>query len=443
MIVKKLKKNHAKSALLCSFATILLLICSLVGCTANSAKPISKTGFVLNTVVTITVFNERDAEYIPDCFKKCEEYELIFSRTNKNSELYTLNHTGSMEVSDDLLKVITHALHYCEISEGNFDITTGQLSDIYGFATENPQVPTEAQLSEILPHIDYRKISVEGKRVTLNDPKAEIDLGAIAKGYIADCLRDYLISCGVESAIINLGGNVYCLGAKPDGEDFTVSIQYPFKERTETITQIHVRDTSVVTSGIYERYFEKDGILYHHILNSRTGYSYDTKLLSTTIIGPNSEACDALSTLTFTLGLEKGLALIEDTDGYEGIFITDDMKLHYSKGARQLVNKKNDYLQVNAKEAKALMDTKTDYIILDVRTAEEYAEGHIPNAVLIPHNEINLRAEKELTDKDQLILVYCRSGNRSKSASADLVKLGYTNVVEFGGIRDWPYDIVL
>lgn len=262
----------------------------------------------------------------------CEEYELVFSRTNKNSELYALNSSGRMEVSDDLLAVLKDAIHYCELSGGNFDITMGKLSDIYGFSSDNPQVPTKDQLDEILPHIDYRSIKIEGNLVTLTDPAVEIDLGAIAKGYIADRMRDYLIDRGVQSALINLGGNIYCLGTKPNGNDFKISIQYPFKDRTETIADVYVRDMSVVTSGIYERYFEDGGKLYHHILDPKTGYSYETNLLSTTIIGPDSEVCDALSTVTFTLGLDKGMELINSLEGYEATFITEDNVLHNSEG---------------------------------------------------------------------------------------------------------------
>ena len=104
--------------------------------------------------------------------------------------------------------------------------------------------------------------------------------------------------------------------------------------------------------------------------------------------------------------------------------------------------KASTYEQITAEQAKTIMDTEKDYIIIDARNEEEFAEGHIENAILIPEYEIKDRAEKELPDKEQLILVYCRSGRRSKIASEELVKLGYTNVKEFGGIIDWPYDIV-
>lgn len=106
------------------------------------------------------------------------------------------------------------------------------------------------------------------------------------------------------------------------------------------------------------------------------------------------------------------------------------------------VDSANSYEQITPQEAKNIMDTENDYIIIDARTSEEFAEGHIENAILIPEYEIANRAEKELPDKEALILVYCRSGRRSKIASEELVKLGYTNVKEFGGIIDWPYETV-
>lgn len=320
-------------------ATLLLLVCALSGCTAKSDQPIQKTGFIMSTTVSVSVYDESQEHLVTDCLNMCKDYELIFSRTNPDSELYQLNAAGSMEVSDDLLTVINTALRYCELSEGRFDITTGPLSDLYKFASEDPQLPPAEALSEALTHVDYHKILVEDHRVTLLDPEAEIDLGAIAKGYIADRLKDYLLANDVHSAIINLGGNVLLVGSKPSGDDFAINLQYPFKEQTYPIATVRLSDQSIVTSGIYERYFEEDGHLYHHILDPATGYSFENDLLADSIIGPSSMDCDALSTVCFTLGRERGLALINSLDGYEATFITDDDVLHNSDGFEQYLQK--------------------------------------------------------------------------------------------------------
>ncbi|MDO4481207.1 MAG: FAD:protein FMN transferase [Bacillota bacterium] len=290
---------------------------------------ISDSIFMLDTLVTVTLYSE-NSELIQKCFDECRRYEMIFSRTNEHSELYALNHSDSMEVSDDLLSVLKTAIHFCEISDGSFDITMGEISDMYSFSSDTHRVPSDEELDTALPHVDYRNITIEGNTVTRNDPAAVIDLGAAAKGYIADRLAEFILENGETSAIIDLGGNIMCLGSKPDGSDYIIGIQYPFKDRTETITNVSVSQKSVVTSGIYERSFEQDGVMYHHILNPDTGRPFDNELLAVSIISDSSADGDALSTVCFTLGVEKGLSLIDSLEGIEAVFVTKDYKLHYS-----------------------------------------------------------------------------------------------------------------
>ena len=158
-----------------------------------------------------------------------------------------------------------------------------------------------------------------------------INLGAIAKGYIADKMKDYLLEEGVESAIIDLGGNVLCVGQRPDGSPFRIGVQMPFADRSETAAVMEISDKSVVSSGIYERYFEQDGVLYHHILNPSTGYPYENDLVSVTIISDESVDGDGLSTTCFALGLDKGMELINSLPDVQAVFITEDYQLHYSE----------------------------------------------------------------------------------------------------------------
>jgi len=315
--------------------TLVIFFTIFTGCyspiSPKDVTPISKTALLLNTVVKITVYDKQDEALIADCFTLCEQYEQIFSRTSEESELYKLNKSGSAEVSDDLLCVIKLALSYCEKSKGAFDITVGVLSDMYAFGTESAAVPTTQEIDLQLSHIGYDNIEISGNTITLKDSQAKIDLGAIAKGYIADRLADFLKENGVTSAIIDLGGNVLCIGSKPGGSDYLVGIQYPFEDKSHIITTVSVSDMSVVTSGIYERYFEQDGVLYHHILNPKTGYPFDSSLLSVTIFAESSAVADGLSTVCFALGKDAGMQLIDDTEGVYAIFVTDDFKVHYSK----------------------------------------------------------------------------------------------------------------
>ncbi len=317
------------------FTVSLLLVFSLTSCgffNEKSAEKFTKTGLFLDTVVSVTVYSETDSELLDDCLSVCAEYEKIFSRTDPESELFKLNAAGSAEVSEELLELLETSLFYCSLSGGRFDISMGAVSEAYGFSSESPALPSAGDISEMLSHTGYEKILIDGNRVTLSDPEAVIDLGAIAKGYIADRLAEMLRAKGVKSAIIDLGGNILCLGSKPDGSNFKVGIQYPYRGSNISITSASISDMSVVTSGVYQRYFEHEGETYHHILDPQTGYSLNNGLVSVTIISKNSVDCDALSTTAFSMGLEDGMELINSLDGVWAVFITEDMEIHYSDG---------------------------------------------------------------------------------------------------------------
>ena len=330
------RKTMSKFVYIAVAAGLVLGI--LAGCGTSSAgnAPVSRSALLLDTVVTVTLYGGEEA-LIEECFHKCREYELIFSRTHPDSELYALNATGSMEVSEDLLRVIRAALEYCRVSNGAFDITMGGVSELYAFSSDDPRVPEGGELAEAVSHVGYENVLVEGNRVTLRDPEAVLDLGAIAKGYIADRLAEFLREQGVESALIDLGGNILCVGSKPGGSAYRVGLQYPFRERKETIAVVEVRDLSVVTSGVYERSFEEGGVLYHHILDPDTGLPVKSDLLAVSILSPRSVDGDALSTVCFALGLEKGLELINSLEGVYAAFVTEDMQLHYSAGFEDFI----------------------------------------------------------------------------------------------------------
>ena len=302
---------------------------------------ITKTSFKLNTVVTITIYDKQEEYLLEESMKLCDRYESIFSRTKETSELYQFNHglldTDSTErntavLSSDLVDLINRGLSYGVLSNGAFDITVAHLAELWNFTGESPSVPSKESIDALLPEIDYTKVTVSDNQVSLDDSSMAMDLGGIAKGYIADRIKEYLKSEGVKSAIINLGGNVLCIGEKPDGSPFHVGIQKPFADRNETIAVMDIRDKSVVSSGIYERFFTQDGKLYHHILNPSTGYPYDTNLVSVTIISDESVDGDGLSTSCFALGLEEGMKLIDSINGVHAVFITSDYELHYSNG---------------------------------------------------------------------------------------------------------------
>lgn len=299
----------------------------------TAGAPIRQVAYeYLDTVITITIYDSSDRTLLDHCFEIIAEYEDKLSRTLAGTQIYELNEKGTAEMDDDVLQLLQKGLYYSELSKGVFDITVEPISSLWDFKAAEPSLPDAAVLEEAVRHVDYTKLSIDGNQVTLTDPESGVDLGAIAKGYVADRVKEYLVGEGVKSAIIDLGGNILCIGHKPDGSTFNVGLQYPFAARSDVIAIVQIDDFSVVTSGIDQRNFTIDDVLYHHILDTQTGYPCENNLLSVTIISEHSVDGDGLSTTCFGLGLDKGLELIDSLDGIYAVFVTDDYVVHYSEG---------------------------------------------------------------------------------------------------------------
>lgn len=314
------------------FLTIVIIF-TASGCTTSySEESIKTTGMYFDTVISIEIWGSTDESILSHCKALCAEYEQLLSRTIETSDISRINSANGIPVQVDprTADVIEKGLYYSRLSEGNFDITIAPLSELWDIDNNPGNIPKQAAIEEAKSHVNYKNVSLNGNTVTLKDPKAAIDLGAIAKGFIADKLKDYLTGRGIEHALINLGGNIVAVGDKINGEDFHIGIQKPFDKQSSAITSVDVKDKSVVSSGVYERYFKKDGKIYHHILNPFTGYPCDNHLLQVTIISDLSADGDGLSTTCLALGLDKGSALIESLDGVKAIFVTDDYNLHYA-----------------------------------------------------------------------------------------------------------------
>lgn len=328
-------------------ACFLLSLVFLCGCQTEN-EPASQTGFYFDTVISVTVYDPADSSLLDGCFALAKKYENMLSKTVPGSDIWNINHAGGTKVtvSEDTILLLNTALSYARLTDGKIDPTIGIVSSLWNF-TENTEIssdkesisseggtiPFDSQLQDALSHVDYRYIRITDTSVTLTDPSAEVDLGFIAKGFIADQMKVYLKDHGVKSALINLGGNVLALGSRTDGSPFKVGIQKPFASVGTTAAVLPVSDLSVVSSGTYERYFKQDGKIYHHILDTKTGYPVWNSLSSVTILSSSSMEGDALSTTCFVLGLEKGMELIESLPGTEAIFITDDGSIHASSGA--------------------------------------------------------------------------------------------------------------
>lgn len=323
-------------------AGIFLAASLLSGC-ASGSYPMSQSGFLLNTYVTVTVYESdslfpgKASQALEGSLELCETYEALLSRTAEGSDIYRINHRAPGEnrvaVDPDTARVIEKGLEYGRLSGGAFTIAIEPLTSLWNFTGEDPHVPSGEEIQSRLSLVDDSKMSVQGDQVELGRDGVKLDLGAIAKGFIADRMKEYLVENGVTSAVINLGGNVLCVGEKPGGEPFRIGLRRPFADYSETVGTLTVRDCSVVSSGVYERCFEEDGKLYHHILNPKTGYPYDNGLTQVTIISKDSVDGDGLSTACFALGLEKGMELLDSMEDVCGIFMTGQGEMYCSEGA--------------------------------------------------------------------------------------------------------------
>lgn len=302
-------------------AAVLLtavIIIPQTGC--GGKEPVSGSEFCLDTSCEITIYDmegmseDKAAGIIDQAFAEIREYENMLSRTVEGSDVYRINHADgkSTEVSAETLDVIHTGLLMAELSGGKFDITVGALTDLWKFTSDNPSVPEDQEIRKALETVGYENITMKGNEVGLSDSETRIDLGGVAKGYIADKTGEYMEAQGVTKAIINLGGNITAIGEKEEDTPWTIGIERPYSDRSEIVGSIKVSDKTVVTSGIYERQFVEDGVRYHHVLDPQTGYPAETDLEAVTItaVKGNSGFCDSLSTACLILGKEKAHRLV-------------------------------------------------------------------------------------------------------------------------------------
>jgi thiamine biosynthesis lipoprotein len=313
-----------------------LLLCG--GCSAEKElQKLSEVGFYLDTVITLTAYTE-DEQILKDAMEECGRYEQMLSRTIEGSDVWRINHADGepVEVSENTAAILRCAAEISRKSAGAFDITIAPASMMWDFTSGKAELPDAEALAAAAELVDYSKVQVEGNTVTL--PKGMmIDLGGIAKGYIADRIKEYMKERGIEHAILSFGGNIVAIGKKPDGTDWKVGIQDIDKPTGEYMLVAANRGGSTVTSGIYERGFEIDGVRYHHLLNPKTGWPEQNELASVTILSDSSMEGDALATAAFILGREKGLELIENFPGAEAVFIDRNRQVTYSSGAQEYI----------------------------------------------------------------------------------------------------------
>lgn len=316
--------NTDNSSIICLPNQVVVTVC-------KPDEALKASGFYFNTYVELTAYNCNDKKLLNEALNICAKYENVCSRTNESSELYKLNHRELpliyekngikyYQVSNELYDMISIGQYYSETSNGKFNIAIAPLTDLWDFTGVSNSIPSKEKIDAALAYSSYKDIHVaKDNLIGFANNNNMIDLGGIAKGYIADVLKDYLLSNNVHMGIISLGHNVLCIGDK-FGESFKVGIRKPFTEN-DIITTVDVTDKSVVTSGIYERYFKHNDVIYHHILDSSTGYPIQNNLSSITIISDTSTQGDALSTLLFSLGGEQALDYDKKHNEIETIII--------------------------------------------------------------------------------------------------------------------------
>ena len=316
----------------------LMILCS--GCGAEKELPkLSEVGFYLDTVIILTAYTDDD-QVLKDAMEECSRYEKLLSATIEGSDVWRINHADGqpVEVSDDTMEVLRCAVRIAELSGGAFDVTIAPVSSIWDFTSGEAVLPDAEKIARAAELVDYTKLELEGNTVRL-PAGMMIDPGGIAKGYIADSVKAWLMDKGVRHAILSFGGNVVGIGTKPDGSDWKVGIQDIDKATGEYMLVSRNNGGSTVTSGIYERGFDLDGVRYHHLLSSGTGWPVQNELASVTIFSDSSMEGDALSTTAFVLGTENGLRMIESREGVEAVFIARDRTVTYSSGAEAYIVK--------------------------------------------------------------------------------------------------------
>lgn len=310
-----------KFVVLCAICLFLF-----VSCAEKQIEPISRTEFLLDTICSIKIFDKVKKDVLDSAFDEIKRLENKLSTGIDDSEISMINSNAGIskvDVSDETFEIVKNAVEYSILSGGAFDVAIGPLVKLWGIGTKDAGVPAQEEIDMVLPLLDYTDIELNESEHTvfLKKKGMALDLGGIAKGYIADKTADLLRDKGVKSAIINLGGNVYLIGSKTTGDKWRIGLQDPFDERNEYYAVYAASDETIVSSGVYERYFEFEGTHYHHILDYKTGYPVQSEVVAVSVMGERSEIADVISTIVFSLGIDKGFSFISSFPGYKILFV--------------------------------------------------------------------------------------------------------------------------
>lgn len=321
------------------FPFLLIFFIFLPGCTPSSRQAAESSSIYLtamDTVMQLTAYGPHRQEALGNAQAEINALDSLLSVGNPSSEISRLNATGSIELSTEIALLFSQALSLSQDTEGLFDPTVYPLVKLWGFYDQNYHVPTQQELSQVLAQVDYRRVAFDADSGTVTLGLGQsIDLGGIGKGFTSQRVTELMKASGVTSAMLSLGGNIQCLGSKPDGSAWKIGIRDPWSQSGDLYCAVQVRDKAVITSGGYERYFVSDGKTYLHILDPRTGFPAQSGLSSVSIVTSNGTLGDGLSTTLYIMGLEKACDYWRaHADAFDAIFIADDGSLYATSGLK-------------------------------------------------------------------------------------------------------------
>lgn len=306
----------------------------------NTSNEAEKTVYAMDTVMTLKAYGENAEKALEDAEQEIERLDSGLRRGNTESEIYKVNSENSAEVTEDTAKLVKDALEICSSTDGAFDISIASVMDLWGFYTKEFYVPNSDEISSELSRVDYKNISVDNNVISVRN-NSQIDLGGIAKGYLSERIMEIFKNDGVDSGIISLGGNVQTLGKKSDGSNWKVAIQNP--DDDTYIGGLSISDKAIITSGGYQRFFEQNGVIYHHIIDPKTGYPANSGLKSVSIVSDSGTLADGLSTALFVMGLDKGSEYWRSHNGFEVVFVTDDNRIYITEGLNDIFESQYEY----------------------------------------------------------------------------------------------------
>ena len=315
--------------LLCGALCAMIIISAVFFSSCSTAEPSTASFQSMDTVMTLKVYGG-DTDTCSRLQNRIEKLDSLLDATDENSEIYQLNTNGSATVSDDTAALLRRSLQLCESLDPAFDVTVYPAVQAWGFTSGDYRVPDDRELKGLAEKIDDRAVQSDGNTYTLPED-VTIDLGAAAKGYAADECNAILKESSATAAVLNLGGTVKLYGQKPDGSRFSVGIADPDTPAGYFGT-LSCAEGVAATSGGYDRYFERDGRRYIHILDPQTAAPVDNGILSVTILSDNGTAADALSTALFVMGLDQATAYYRAHPDFDFIILTDNHQVHLTEG---------------------------------------------------------------------------------------------------------------